>query len=136
MTPTPIRTTTTVEEPSVGELFGDLSRQLGALVRQEARLAGTELRAKASNAGRELGLVAAGGALAYAGLLVLLAALVMLLDLVLPLWLSALLVGLVVAGAGYALIRRGLDALKQQDLQPRTALRSIREDVTLIKEAA
>ena len=61
------------DERSLGELFAELSRETGVLVRKEVELATTELTAKARTAATHVGTIAAGGALAHAGLLVLLA---------------------------------------------------------------
>src|SRR5947208_16081410 len=101
-------------ERSLGDLFSDLSREITKLVRQEITLARTELGQAASKVGRDIGFLAVGGLVLYAGFLALLAAVVIILGTVgLPWWLSALIVGLVVAGLGYSLIRRGRGALKQ-----------------------
>ncbi len=107
------------DDRSLGELFSELSQETTTLVRQEMNLAKAEMSQKASRVGKDVGFLAAGGAVAYAGLLAILAGVIALLGLIIPLWLSALLVGLVVAGVGYFLVRRGLDALKQEDLAPR-----------------
>ncbi len=72
------------EERSLGDLFSELTQDLSTLVRQEVMLAKTELRQKASEAGKDVGLLAAGGAIAYAGFLVILAGVVLALGLVLP----------------------------------------------------
>ena len=64
------------DERSLGELFAELSRETGVLVRKEVELATTEMTAKARTAAAHVGTIAAGGALAHAGLLVLLAAFV------------------------------------------------------------
>jgi hypothetical protein len=121
-------------ERSLGELFGDLSREMSTLVRQEVSLASTELSQKASAAGKDVGFLAAGGAVAYAGLLVLLAAITLILDQVMPLWLAALLVGAVVIGIGYYLVRQGLDRLKRLDLTPRRTLETLKDDGAWAKE--
>jgi hypothetical protein len=122
---------------SLGELFGDLTRDMSALVRQEVQLAKTEMTQKASKAGKDIASMAVGGAIAYAGFLVLLAALVIVLGTVgVPWWLSALLVGLVVVGVGALLIMRGRDALKQADLTPRQTIETIKEDAEWAKEQA
>ena len=122
------------DDRSLGELFTELAQETSTLVRQEVNLAKTEMSQKASTAGRHAGVLAAGGALAYAGLLAILAALIVLLDNVMPLWLSALLVGLVVAVVGYLLIRRGLDALKQEDFAPRETIETLKEDQRWAKD--
>ena len=43
------------EERSLGELFGDLTRELTTLIRQEATLARTELSQKAAGVGKDVG---------------------------------------------------------------------------------
>jgi len=125
------------DDRSLGELFADLTREITALVRQEAALAKTELSHKAARIGKDVGLLAAGGAVAYAGLLAIVASLVMLLALAgLPGWASALLVGIVVAGLGGFLVMRGLDALKREDLTPRETIATLKEDKEWAKEQA
>ena len=122
------------DERSLGELFGDLSRETSTLVRQEVALARTELTQKATQAGKDVGFLAVGGAIAYAGLLAAIAAVILLLVAIgLPAWLSALIVGAVVAGAGYALVRRGLTALKHEDLAPRQTLDTLKGDIDILK---
>lgn len=123
------------QDRSLGELFGDLTREMGTLVRQEVALASTELSQKASAAGKDVASMAVGGAVAYAGFLAILAAIIAALTaLGLPLWLSALLVGLVVAGVGYMLIQRGREALKRHDLAPRKTVETLKEDAEWAKE--
>jgi hypothetical protein len=126
----------TRDERSLGELFGELAQEIGELVRHEMALAKTELGQKASRVGRDVGLLAVGGLIGYAGFLVLLGAAVLLLALVVPLWLAALLVGLVTAAAGYVLVQRGLSALKEADLTPRRTVETLKEDFRWAKEQA
>jgi hypothetical protein len=114
---------------SLGGLFGDLVNELSTLIRQEFALARAELTQKATEVGKSVGYLAIGGALAYAGFLAILAALIVgLAALGLPWWLAPLLVGLVVVAVGYFLIRRGLDALKASNLAPRKTIQSIKEN--------
>ena len=123
------------DDRSIGDLFADLTRDMTTLVRQEVALATTEMSQKASRVGRDIGFLAIGGAVAYAGFLALVAALIIGLgQLGVPWWLSALLVGLVLAAAGYFLIQRGLDALKRVNLAPRQTIETIKEDVEWAKQ--
>jgi hypothetical protein len=125
----------TNDERSLGDLFGDLARDMGTLVSQEMTLARTELTEKASRVGKDVAMLAAGGLVAYAGLLAIIAAAIVLLaDLGVPLWVSALIVGAVVAVVGYLLVQRGISALKRQDLTPHQAIQSIREDTQWAKQ--
>src|SRR5215207_7817174 len=123
------------DERSLGELFGDLARDLGVLVRQEVQLASTEITHKASSAARDLALVAAGALVAYAGLLAVLAAVILaLVSAGVDDWLAALLVGVVVAVIGAVVIQRGLAALKHADLAPRETLQTLKEDTQWVKD--
>ena len=116
------------DDRSLGELFGDLTREMSTLVRQEARLAQTEIGQKAARVGKDVGMLAAGGAVAYAGLLALVAAVIALLvQAGMTWWGSALLVGVIVAAIGGILVWKGLDALKHEDLAPRETVESIKE---------
>jgi uncharacterized membrane protein YqjE len=125
----------TNNEPSLGDLFGDLARDMGTLVSQEITLARTELTEKASRVGKDIAMLAVGGLVAYAGLLAIIAAVIFLLaDRGVPLWAAALIVGGIVAVVGYLLVQRGISALKQQDLTPRQTIQSIKEDTQWAKE--
>jgi xanthine/uracil permease len=124
------------DDRSIGELFGELAQETATLVRQEVQLAKTEMSQKASRVGKDVGFLAAGGAVAYAGLLAIIAGLIFLLgdiDIV-PLWLSAFVVGIVVALVGYFLVRKGLDALKQEDLAPQETISTLKEDKEWAKD--
>ncbi len=123
------------DDRSLGELLAELSRDIVTLVRQEAALARTEMTEKAREVGKDLGFLAAGGAVAYAGFLAIVAAIIIgLADLGLPWWLAALLVGVVIAGIGYVLVQRGITALRREDLTPRQTIETLREDARLVKE--
>src|SRR3954453_4403476 len=110
------------EERSLGELFSDLSRETSTLVRHEVDLARTEITQKASKVGKDVGTLAVGGAIAYAGFLAILAAVIIILASFIPWWLSALIVGLVVAVIGYFLVQKGLNDLKRQDMAPKQTI--------------
>lgn len=122
------------DERSLGDLFSELATESSRLVRQEFQLAKTEMTQKATNAGKDIGYIGAGGALAYAGLLAVLAAVVIGLGAIMPMWLSALIVGLVVIGIGYALIQRGLNALKHMSPVPQQTIDTLKEDAEWAKE--
>jgi|SRR5688572_8880667 hypothetical protein len=119
-------------DASVGQLIGTLATDTGALVRQELRLAATEMTETAGAAARNAGLIAAGGALVHVGCIGLLVALVAALQPYLPLWSSAAIVGLVFAVAGVALFQTGLTALRQLDPVPRETLSTL--DPTLFEQ--
>jgi hypothetical protein len=121
-------------EPSLGELFSELSRQLTTLVRQEITLAKTETSHKVARVGKDVGMLAVGAAVLYAGLLGIGAAIILLLAQVMPAWVSALIVGVVVAAVGGFLVQRGREALTNEDLTPRQTVESLKENAAWAKE--
>lgn len=124
----------TKEDLSLGELFGDLTRELSALLHHEITLATTEMSQKGSRVGKHVGSLAAGGAVAYAGFLAILAGVILALGYFVPLWLSALVIGLIVAAVGGFLVQSGLAALKRENLAPRQTIESLKEDAQWAKQ--
>ena len=119
---------------SLGELFAELSQETSTLVRQELALAKAELRQKAVLAGKDIGFLVVGGALAYAGLLGILAAIIIVLANVIPWWISAAVVGVVVVAIGFLLAMSGIRGLRSGDLAPKETMKTIKEDVQWAKE--
>jgi hypothetical protein len=123
------------DERSLGDLFSDLSRETTTLVRQEVQLAKAELTQSATEAARGIGMLLAGGAVAYAGLLFLLLAIVFgLIQAGWDAWLSALVVGLVVVAIGAILVLRARESLKPANLAPRRTGETLKEDQEWAKE--
>lgn len=115
-------------ERSLGELFRDLASETSDLVRQEMRLARTELRQNVRQLGKDAAGLAIGGGVAAVGGLVLVAFLVAGLGELLGdnYWLSALLVGAAMAGAGVWLAMRALRDMKGVSLAPEETLSTLR----------
>jgi VIT1/CCC1 family predicted Fe2+/Mn2+ transporter len=126
MTEHPTATATRAEDRSLGELFGDLTRETTDLVRNEIDLAKRELTAKATRVGKDIGMMVAGGTVALGGLLTLVAFLVLALAaLGLALWVSALLVGLVLTGVGAGMAMAALKQLRQVDPVPHQSMEAL-----------
>jgi len=116
------------QDRSLGELLAELTQEMTTLVRQEITLARVEMTDKVSNVAKQVGLLAVGGALAYSGVLAIVAALVILVSKSgLEMWASALIVGIVVAAAGGFLVKKGIDTIKGQDLVPRQTLETLKD---------
>jgi Putative Actinobacterial Holin-X, holin superfamily III len=129
--------TTSKDDRTLGEMFAELSRETRTLVQQEIQLAKTELTEKASKMGKGAGLIVGGGLIVYGGLLAIIAAVVLaLIAFGLPAWMSALVGGLLIAGAGYLLIRSGLAAFRAQDLKPRQTIETLKEDAQWLRTQA
>jgi hypothetical protein len=122
------------EERSLGDLFSELMTETSTLVRQEVALAQAELTNKATKMGKNVGYLVVGGAVGYAALLVILAAVVVILANFIPLWASALVVGAVVGAVAFMLISSALAELRKADPVPRESVESIKEDAKWLKD--
>jgi len=116
------------DDRSLGELFAELSRETSTLVRKEVELATAEMTDKLKHAGTQSGIIAAGGALVHAGLLVLLAAVVILLaQLGVTPWLSALIVAVAVMAIGYFMASGALTRLRTTSFAPKQTIETLKE---------
>jgi len=121
------------EERSLGDLFSDLASDTGTLVRQEVALAQAELTQKATTVGKNVGYLVVGGAVAYAAVLALIAAVILGLSYLIPAWASALIVSVIVGVVAYMMISSALAALKNTDLAPRETVETLKEDAQWLK---
>ena len=123
----------------VGSLLGDLTHELADLVSNEIALARAEAAEKVGQVGGAGGSLVMGGAIAYAGLLFLLAAAAAGIAQFLPAdmadWLAPLIVGALVAIIGYAMVHAALNRLRATNLAPRRTLRSLHKDKELASDA-
>jgi hypothetical protein len=121
-------------EPSLGELFTELSDDMSTLIRKEVELARTETMEKVSQATRSVVYMVAGGLLAYAGLITLLIAAAIALGSIMPYWLSSLIVGVAVIVIGAIFISVGRNSLQNMDMAPQKTIETLREDAKWAKE--
>lgn len=126
-----------VRRPLAG-LVSDLWRESASLIREEAALAKAELSEKVAGAGAGIASMTIGGAIVFAGFLLLLFAAVAALALILPeqhaAWLAPLIVGMAVAVAGALVVSIGLSKLRAANLVPERSPRSVRLDADIVKE--
>ena len=123
------------QKPTVGQLVERLSEQATRLVRSEIALAKTELKDKAMHAGVGIGMLVVGAVLVLYGLGFLFAAGMEGLATVMPTWLAALIVGLVLVLVAGALAFVGVKQLQRGvPPTPTAAVDSIKEDVETIKK--
>jgi membrane protein len=127
----------TDDERSVGELVHALSAQTSALVRQEMRLAQSELQQKGKRIGIGAGMFGGAGLVALYGVGALIAAAIIGIGTLLEPWIAALIVGavlLAVAGilalTGKKQVDRGTPPLPEQ------AIDSAKRDVDEVKARA
>jgi hypothetical protein len=123
---------------SLFQLFTDLWRETRTLVHDEAELARAELSEKLSQATTGIGEIAVGGAILFAGFLVLLLAAVAALALVLPeeyaQWLAPLIIGGVVMIVGAIVLARGRSQMQARSLAPRRTMESLQRDARFARE--
>ena len=125
------------EDASTGQLIGQLTEQISRLVRDEARLAQAEVTQKAKRLGIGAGLFGGAGLFAFLGLAVLIAAAVLALALVLPGWLAALIVAVVLfAVAGVLPLVGKKNVEKGPPPVPTEAIASTKSDIQTVKESA
>jgi membrane protein implicated in regulation of membrane protease activity len=106
------------------------------LVHDELALARAELTEKGKHAGLGAGLFGGGGVLALYGVGALVAAAVLLLDLVMPAWLAALVMSLVLLAIAGILALVGRKQVKQAvPPMPTAAAESMRADVDAVTAA-
>lgn len=123
-----------VDERSLGELFSELAQETRILVSQELELAKTEMSEKATKIGKGAGFAAAGGFVIYAGLLSVILGIVVLLAETMPLWVAALLVGVIVALIGYLVMKKGMNDVKSASLKPEKTIAGLREDKEWVQD--
>jgi uncharacterized membrane protein YqjE len=117
---------------SITALLSDLASETVLLIRQEMALLKAELQEKFGRIGQ--GATALGALMAFSGWLVLLAAAVLGLATVLPAWLAALIVAIVVLAIAGVLVFIGKSRFDADSLMPRRTLRSLREDEAWLRE--
>jgi hypothetical protein len=129
---------TQAENRSLIALFSDLFRETSTLVHQEAALAKVEISEKVSEVGKGIAALAIGGAIFFAGFIVLLFAASNGLAMMLPEehanWLAPLIVGLAVMLVGFIALGIGKHELSSTNLTPSRTLDSLRQDSQLVKE--
>lgn len=123
------------DERSLAQLLRDLSNDSIMLIRKEAELFRAETAQKLTHAQRQAIVLGAGGVVAFVGLLALTAAVILLLALAMPAWVSALIVGLAMVIGGAAAVVMGKNRLQRETLAPEESVRSVKTDVRMVREA-
>ncbi|MFD3543946.1 phage holin family protein [Streptomyces sp. NPDC058662] len=118
----------TASEPSLGDLIGEIGKDLSQLVRDEIELAKAEVKQESAKAGKAVGMLGGAG---YAGHVVLLFgsltvvfALANVMD---PAW-AALIVTALWAVVGGVLYAAGRKRLRTVNLKPEQTVETLKED--------
>ncbi len=119
---------------SLFTLIGSIPTLLVDLIRDEIESLKIEMTGKLKSAGIGIGLLAGAAAFVFFALMVLIAAAVLGLTMVLPAWLAALIVGVVILLIAAVLAFVGLRSLKKGvPPAPTNTIESIKKDVRTIK---
>jgi uncharacterized membrane protein YqjE len=126
----------TNDDRSVGELVNQLSQQTSTLVRQELRLAQTELQEKGKRFGTGAGMFGGAGLVAAYGVGALIAAAIIGIGTLIELWLAAVIVGVVLLAVAGILALTGRKQVERgKPPLPRQAIESAKRDVDELKAA-
>jgi putative superfamily III holin-X len=127
--------TTARDERSLGELFAELSEKTSTLVAKEIELARHEMTRSATEMARRSAMIGVGGAIAYAGFIVLLIGAAWLLVMLgLPTWIAFVLAGGIALAVGGFLAMRAAQELKTISVVPERTVETIKQDVEWAKE--
>jgi hypothetical protein len=122
-------------QASTGELIGQLTDQLSRLVRDEVRLAQAEVTQKAKRLGMGAGLFGAAGVVALLGVGALVTAAILGLATVMPGWLAAILVAIVLfVVAGLLALVGKKDVDQAAPPLPTETIASVQADIVTVKE--
>jgi len=124
---------TGTDRPLTG-LLTELAQETTTLVRKEVELAKAEVSEKVSQATTGAVSLAAGGLVAFAGLIFLLLAVTYYLATMMEPWLAALIVGGVVTLIGVILVVIGKSRLNTRNLQPTRTLATLQDDKRWAKD--
>lgn len=118
---------------SVGEIVGDISRDMSTLMRQELDLAKNEMKQEVTKLGKGAGMFGGAGVAGLLMLIFLSLALTYLLDNVMPVELAALIVALLWGIVAAVLASQGRKKVKEANPQLPITQQTLKEDVQWAK---
>jgi hypothetical protein len=124
---------TAQDDRSVGQLFGDLSREFSDLMREEVQLAKAELREEATKAGKAGGMFGGAAVAGYMTLLLVSFAAAWGLAELIPAGFAFLIVGVVYGVIAALLFVRGRKQIKQVNAMPNQTVQTLKEDARWAK---
>jgi len=129
------RTAPLAAEP-VRALLRQLLQDLSTLCRQEIALARADLSSSLCVARRSIGVLALGSAIVFGGFLALLAAAILGLGALMPMWLAALAVGVTVVILGGVLLKVGQSGVGAAKFSTARSKESLRRDKDVLARSA
>ena len=125
-------------EPSLGDLFRQLTTDTGELVRQEVSLAKAEMRQVGATLARDGTKIGIALGVAHAGVLALTAFLIAGLGGILRghYWLAALIVGVLLLAIGGVMARSAVNDVKRRGVTPDQTAKTLSDDAAWAKREA
>jgi hypothetical protein len=118
---------------SIKEIIDAIRPQVQELVNKQVELAQTELTPVAKRGGLGAGLLAAGGVFMLVFLIIFSLAAVWILDVVLSLWVSALIVSGILLLIGGILAGAGAGILRRLDPKPHRTIATLQQNINWVK---
>jgi len=119
---------------SLGDLFGDMTRDISTLIRKELELAKTEMKEDAQAAGKAGALLGAGGVIGHVALILFAITLGFILDTFMWRWLAFLIVTILLAAVAGVLAMTGKKKLSQVNPTPEMTVQTLKEDAQWLSE--
>lgn len=132
-----MNTETTTQSHSIPSLLRELRDEAGDLIGKQVTLAKVELKEEVTRMGSHVAKIAVGGVVTFVGTIVLLIGLGQLLGVLFEAaglsddtaqWLGPVIVGLIVAVVGWALLAKAKKALADDSLVPRKTVETLKAD--------
>lgn len=111
-----------------------ISNDMTTLWGRESLLIRSEINEKFTEAKAAFGTLAVGGALLFVGLIAAVFAAIYVLDVFMPLWLSAVIITAILFVTGFVMIKMAKKKLEMDKLRPRHSIETLGEIKTTLKE--
>lgn len=124
------------DQRSIGEIFRDLLQDVGRIIRDEVQLAKAELAQKATRMRGAGGALAAAAICGLLSILCIVTACIAALALVMPVWLAAVIMGVLLGAVAGIAFTSGKRKLAHMDLRPHQTIATIQDDVDWERQRA
>lgn len=125
-----------LDSRSLKDIIGDVVQDIENIVRNEIRLATIELKEKALKAGLAVGILAGAGLLGFFAMAIFIVTAIVALAIVLPLWLSCLIIAVLLAGAAGGAYVTGRMALQKVNPVPQRTVETVKDNIEWAKTRA
>ena len=118
---------------SLGDLFSELTLEVRTLFRKEMELLKSEMSDKMVEIVKDAVAIGVGGVLLFVGFLTIVAAIVFGVAVFIPLWFSALIVGMFFISIGLVFVQKGRKNLTHMKMAPEKSTETFKETVQWAK---